>query len=304
MGTDRKITIITPVFNAEKDIEACILSVAGQSYPDKEHLLVDGASTDGTLEIIKRYAEKYSHIKLISEKDDGIYDAMNKGIDLASGEWIYFLGCDDVFYDDMVLVNIFSSDEIDSLDLVYGNVFWGDTGEIYDGKFSRLKLMEKNLCHQSVFYRRTLFEKLGKFDTEYKSWADYLFNIKCFNSVNVRLKYVDIVVAKYGAEGFSSATPDEDFIKNRQVIFQEHFPVEYVENYSCILGLKRSLHEQHCLLVEQNMALDQRQQQIDRLNIQLASLYNSASWRLTTPLRKLIDKVFGRNNKSGRRSIG
>jgi glycosyltransferase involved in cell wall biosynthesis len=305
VGTKRKITIVTPVYNAVNDIEACILSVAAQSYTDIEHLIVDGASIDGTLEIVKRYAGKYSHIKLISEQDDGIYDAMNKGIDQASGEWIYFLGCDDVFYDEKVLEDVFSQDAVDSYDLVYGNVLWGDTGEIYDGKFSLLKLMEKNLCHQSVFYRNTLFEKLGKFDTGYKSWADYIFNIKCFNRNEVRLKYVDKVIAKYGINGFSSITPDQLFLEKREAIYQKYFPEGYVECWKKVQALSAELEEKrgeiagfhlqlsesNRLTNEQNQRLQSQQGILTEKNEQIHALLNSYSWKISFPLRKIGDRL-------------
>jgi len=302
------------VFNAEKDVEACILSVVAQSYPDKEHLLVDGASTDGTLDIIKRYAEKYPHISFISEPDRGIYDAMNKGIDRATGEWIYFLGCDDVFYDDSVLDKLFKLNDVELYDVVYGNVLWGDTGKIYDGKFTRLKLMEKNLCHQSVFYRSTLFSKFGKFDAAYRSWADYLFNIRCFNSDEVRLKYVDIIVAKYGVNGFSSTTPDEGFIENRESIFREHFPVEYVESWEKMLALAADLETKNGQLADLHRQLEDRNRQLEDCNRQseeqrrrlegqhrqliekddrIQALLNSYSWKITSPLRRLCCFVQG-----------
>ncbi|MFN3316004.1 MAG: glycosyltransferase, partial [Raineya sp.] len=83
-----RISIITPTFNAEQTIKRCLESVANQNYPSIEHWIVDGLSQDGTLEIVKEYAQKYSHVKYISEKDEGIYDAMNKGIDLATGDFL------------------------------------------------------------------------------------------------------------------------------------------------------------------------------------------------------------------------
>lgn len=307
MGANLKVTIITPVFNAEKDIEACLLSVAGQSYPDKEHLLVDGASTDGTLEIIKQYAEKYSHIKLISEKDDGIYDAMNKGIDLASGEWIYFLGCDDVFYDGKVLEDIFSLDATDSFDVVYGNVLWGDTGEIYDGKFSLLKLMNKNICQQALFYRKTLFARMGKFDLRYTLLADHVFNMKWFNGSTINQFYMDIIVAKYGISGRSTTIEDPLFFKNIDSILKEFFPPEYVENYISHRELtyqagasRHTISLQHDKIDELNRLIDHLNQQVHIFKWRAVSceqtindIHNSLSWRLTSPLRKVHASLTG-----------
>ena len=91
-----KISIITPTYNAARVIAACLESVAQQGYPHLEHWIIDGLSKDNTLSIVQDYAQRYPHIKYISEKDQGIYDAMNKGIDLAAGDFLLFLGADDV----------------------------------------------------------------------------------------------------------------------------------------------------------------------------------------------------------------
>ena len=158
---DSRISIITPVFNAQEDIETCILSVANQSYKNIEHIIIDGFSTDNTLEAVKRYANKYSHIFWISEKDEGIYDAMNKGIDKSNGEWIYFLGSDDVFFDRDAIERVFIRKDIEESDILYGNVKFKHSGIIYDGKFNFFKLMEKNICHQGIFFRKDVFNEVG-----------------------------------------------------------------------------------------------------------------------------------------------
>ena len=330
MCKNPKITIVTPTYNAANDIEACLLSVANQTYQDKEHLIIDGASTDGTLEIVKRYTEKYSHIKFTSEKDNGIYDAMNKAIDLASGDWIYFLGCDDVFYNDTILEEVFNALEVDSFDVIYGNVLWGDTDKIYDGKFSLLKLMDKNICHQAIFCKKSIFTVLGKFDTNYKAWADYLFNIKWFNSDEVRSKYISTIVAKYGINGYSSQMADADFIRDRESIYKQNFPVEYIlireklhsyeleidQNNHLIVDRERQLAERDQRLAELNQRLAQRDQQLaervqalndcnKQLNVRIQHiklLNNSLSWKITAPIRTLAD-YFINSSKQFKRSF-
>jgi len=119
------LSIITPTYNSADVLEACILSVAQQTYTNKEHLIIDNLSTDETLEIISKYSTVYPHLKVISEKDSGIYDAMNKAIERSSGEWLYFLGSDDTFFDNDVLSDIFGSDISAHNDIMYGNVQWG-----------------------------------------------------------------------------------------------------------------------------------------------------------------------------------
>ncbi|WP_243370851.1 glycosyltransferase [Geotalea sp. SG265] len=306
MENNQAITIVTPTYNAAKDIEACILSVANQTYPHKEHLIVDGLSSDGTLDIVKKYSAEYPHIKFISEKDNGIYDAMNKSIDIAAGEWIYFLGADDVLFDETVLAGIFDTPYIGPFEIVYGNVLWGDTGTIYDGKFSLLKLMDKNICHQAIFYTKALFNKVGNFDLNYRTWADYLFNIKCFSSDEIRIKYIDRIVAKYGTHGVSSQMNDPDFMREKASILKANFPEEYIHIKESLSGLQqqlmecdRQLAERNWKLVEQGKKLAEQDKLLNELNQQLAATYlmldqkqtlinaikTSLSWKVTAPFR-------------------
>lgn len=230
----KKISIITPTLNSEKDIESCILSVAEQSYKNIEHLIIDGLSTDATLEIVEKYAQQYPHVKFISEKDSGIYDAMNKGIDMASGDWLYFLGSDDVFYGKEVLEKVFIKNNYSDLfDFLYGDVIWGDTQKIYDGKFSPLKLTERNICHQAIFFKKELFIQYGKFNVNYKAAADWAFNIKIFNLDDVRKKYINTIIAKYQINGFSSLHFDNLFMSNKLDLIKNSFP----EEYKCIIDI-------------------------------------------------------------------
>jgi glycosyltransferase involved in cell wall biosynthesis len=235
----QKISIITPTFNSEKDIESCILSVANQSYENKEHFIVDGLSSDGTMEIVKKYMPKYNHIRWISEKDEGIYDAMNKGIDLASGEWVYFLGSDDVFFSDDVLEKIFNKEENISQDVLYGNVKWGETDRIYDGKFSLLKLLNNNICHQAIFFKRSIFNELGKFEIKYKVLADWYFNVIWFSNDLIKRKYLDVIIAKYNIYGRSSKNKDLELMKDKELIIAKYFPKEFIEMNNENIELKK-----------------------------------------------------------------
>lgn len=224
-----RFSIILPTYNCAESLSKALGSIWRQDYNNYEVIVVDGRSTDDTLRIIKDYEKKFGgRLRWVSEADKGIYDAMNKGVDLAKGEWIYFLGSDDVLYSRDVLEKVSKEIKKSGVDVIYGNVQWGDSDEIYDGKFSTLKLMEKNICHQSIFYRKTLFEALGKFDLKYKIWADYLFNIRWFNNIKFQHKYVDLIIAKYGIGGVSK-DEDEQFLKDRDKINVRYFPKEYIE---------------------------------------------------------------------------
>lgn len=225
-----KFSIIVCTYNASKSFPKVLDSILAQTYKDYEVLIIDGASTDGTQEIIEDYEKKFGgRLRWISETDSGIYDAMNKGIDMASGEWIYFLGSNDVLYLNDVLEKV--SNEIDKFDsdVIYGNVAWGNTGRIYDGKFSVLKLMEKNICHQAIFFKKKLFDEFGKYDTRYKVLADHVFNMQWFNNESVRRKYIELTIAKYnvGGRSSSSCAPDKEFTKDRDKLIEKYFPKEY-----------------------------------------------------------------------------
>ena len=264
-----KISIITTTLNTGKTLEACILSVVNQTYLNKEYMIIDGLSTDGTLGIVKKYADIYPYIKWISEQDEGIYEAMNKGIDLSSGEWIYFLGADDSFYSDSVLDDIFNQEDIPDFDIIYGNVQWGSAAREYDGPFTKLDLLRKNICHQAIFTRKSVFDKIGKFDTNYKIVADWVFNMKWFNMKYIRHRYINKIIAKYGLEGNSSNNDDSYFLQNKASLIETHFP----EGYKIISSMSEQLEE--------------KDQKIAELEHVLTGLFSSRSWRVTQPLREI-----------------
>lgn len=178
------ISIITVVFNGEKYLEETIQSVINQTYSNVEYIIIDGGSSDGTLDIIKKYEERIDY--WVSEKDNGIYDAMNKGIDIASGEWLNFMNAGDSFYDQGVLAKAFDGDTAD-LDLIYGaSIVTGGASDILlkPKEFTKLNLFFWNtrvVCHQAMFVKKT---KAVKYSLKYKlkgelNWyLDLVANIK------------------------------------------------------------------------------------------------------------------------------
>ncbi|MEJ7913045.1 MAG: glycosyltransferase, partial [Chitinophagaceae bacterium] len=162
-----------------------------------------------------------------SASDEGIYDAMNKGIDRSSGEWILFLGSDDMLYNSLVLQEMSNKIKTTQAPVIYGNVIikgdagWAADGSTYDGFFSLKKLLEKNICHQSVFYHRQVFNRLGKFNTRYKVCADYEFNLRCF--AKYEFCYVDLIVATFNGGGTSIVNNDVNFAKDQVYIIFKHF---------------------------------------------------------------------------------
>lgn len=203
-----RVSIIIPTYNSERTLGNTIESILLQSFEDFEVLIMDNISVDGTLTIAHGFNDK--RIQVYSEKDRGIYDAMNKGIERSNGEWLYFLGSDDFLFSNDVLKNI-SAVVFDS-DVIYGNVHSSRFYGIYDGEFDENKIQNRNICHQAIFFNKAVFKKTGKFDTYFKALSDWDHNFKWFFNETIKRKYVNIVVAEYADGGFSSTMIDKSFL--------------------------------------------------------------------------------------------
>jgi glycosyltransferase involved in cell wall biosynthesis len=170
-----RISIVTVVLNAVRTIERCVSSVLSQTYDDIEYLVVDGGSTDGTLEVLGKYRDHIDYF--VSESDRGLYDAMNKGVRAASGDYVYFLNSDDYFCDEGVIADVVAAiRQNPSADLVYGDVLL-QSGASLERKpqvpiLSRESFCRKGLCHQALFARREIFDRTGGFSEEYRIVAD------------------------------------------------------------------------------------------------------------------------------------
>ena len=205
-----RISVITVCFNAASTIATTLASAREQTYPHVEHIVIDGASTDTTLDVVRADASRIS--RLVSEKDDGIFDAMNKGIALATGDVVYFLNADDAFVDPGVLADIARAFDADpSRALVYGNVLLkaGPPGVLnYPARpfrsHSISEFLHNSFCHQAVFVRRSLFDALGPFDLGYRYTADYEWIIRAFKAHHGRdFFFIDRNIAWYYALGRS-----------------------------------------------------------------------------------------------------
>jgi glycosyltransferase involved in cell wall biosynthesis len=204
-----RISIITVTRNAGAFIENCIKTVAAQTHPALEYIIIDGASTDGTQAIVERHRATVS--QFISEPDDGLYDAMNKGIARATGEYILFLGADDRLYDREVMSDIarFLAAHGEA-DFVYGNIAVRspDGCEVIFRPPPPEEALKFLICgclpHQASFARRDIFERLGTFDLKYKISGDYDWFLRVVGSPDSRVRYVDRTVASYFADGLSN----------------------------------------------------------------------------------------------------
>ena len=217
-----------PTFNSCKTIKQALDSVLSQKFTDLEILIIDAASTDETIHIIREYSKNDSRVSSISEKDSGLYDAMNKGIDLAKGEWLFFLGSDDRLFRDDVLQDV--CDSLEKQNVVYGDVIidgdtsWAKDGDRYDGEFDVKKLLRENICHQSIFYRSEFVRKeIGYFNLDYKLCSDWDFNLRC--KAKTDFLYLNKIIAFFNGGGestnnFHDHNFSRDFLANVMSYFR------------------------------------------------------------------------------------
>ena len=217
-----KISIITSVYNNKATIKEAIDSVLNQTYNNIEYIIVDGASSDGTVEIIKCYQDRIT--TFISEKDRGIYDGLNKGINVATGDVIAFLHSDDLYYaNDIIqnIVNIFMNNS--SIDGVYGDLIYTqkeDTSKVlryWKSKDFEEGLLEKGWmpAHPTLFLKRNVYEKYGDFDLDFKIAADYDFMLRVL-SAGIKVKYIPRVLYKMRVGGESNKSIKNIMLKSQE----------------------------------------------------------------------------------------
>jgi glycosyltransferase involved in cell wall biosynthesis len=209
--SDVKLSIVTVTYNAEKFVENTLKSVISQNFPDMEYIVIDGKSTDGTLAIINSYA---SHIqKIVSEPDNGIFDAMNKAIGMAKGEWIYFLNAGDLFANNNVL-NSIPWQELNTKTAFYGDMIYVRGSHEEFSKSRPVAFLHESMpaSHQA-FFVKTQAAKATGFDLQYKYAADYDMMFRLINEYGDNsFAHIPLVIAKYeAAEGFSSRYPNDVF---------------------------------------------------------------------------------------------
>lgn len=198
------ITVVTVCYNAVNELEETMLSVLNQTYDNIEYIVIDGGSTDGTVDIIKKYADRLAY--WVSEPDKGIYDAMNKGISVATGEWINFMNAGDRFYDEGTIERM-SLSFCEKETIYYGDAWIHSIGKKYWGRFSSWKLATGNICHQAIFYPSSLL-KQNLFDTSYCIFADYVFNLDAWKKYP--FEYVPRIICRYDFGGASTLNKNRD----------------------------------------------------------------------------------------------
>ncbi|GHN00227.1 glycosyl transferase [Cytophagales bacterium WSM2-2] len=218
----KKVTIITVTFNSAATIRETIESVLSQDYPNIEYIIIDGLSVDGTQEIVKSYGSSIAHF--ISEKDKGLYDAMNKGIEIASGDVIGIINSDDLYAHPKIISNIVSVFEKDNVGIVYGDLIYFKTGmpdvpiRYYKGGVFSTRRVQYGLMppHPTFFIHKNVYTKYGKFDLQFTLSADFDLILRFLGVHKVQFKYCPEVFVKMRTGGKSTSSLKRTLIMNRE----------------------------------------------------------------------------------------
>ena len=245
------VSVIIPVLNGVRTLGDCLQSLIRQTFRSFEVVLVDGNSTDGSQELAKRLLTE-SHITFVleSKPDSGVYEAMNRGIELAKGEWLYFLGSDDQLFSPTALEEIEPHLKEAGMDLLLARVTT-DEQPASGAKAVDVHYFKKsNVCHQGILYRRKLFRALGNYNPRYRVYADWDFNFRCMVA-GVPYKSVPQTVARYSRGGLSSRVGDPLFHREMGLLESQYrfrfskglsrwkwFPVVMWKSFRLALGTR------------------------------------------------------------------
>ncbi|MEJ8756625.1 glycosyltransferase family 2 protein [Pontibacter sp. H259] len=226
-----KVSIITIVYNNHETIADAIESVLNQTHPDIEYIVVDGMSNDGTVEVIRRYSNQIT--KFVSESDNGLYDAINKGIGLATGDVIGFLHSDDIFFSTESIAHVAAAFQANNTDSIYGDLIYvqkSNTNKIVrtwiSGKYKRESFLYGWMPPHPTFYvKREVYNKLGLYNTNFKSAADYELMLRYLYRFNLSTTYIPMKLVKMRVGGKSNIT-----LKNRIRANQEDYKAWVTNN--------------------------------------------------------------------------
>ena len=202
------ISVITVNLNNKAGLTKTIDSVARQSYDHIEYIVIDGASTDGSVDILRENEKKMAC--WISEPDKGVYQAMNKGIDRATGDYLFFLNSGDYFADDTVIEKFVSLRP--DADVVYGDIYLEKNGNLrphrYPEKITMNFLYVRSLCHQATFFKSYLFQQYGKYDEGFRIVSDWQFCLNLYLNTPAVFKKIDLTISVFNNDGISGPNTD------------------------------------------------------------------------------------------------
>lgn len=240
------ISLITVTYNSGNTLPSTFQSILSQTHPDIEYIIVDGASKDHTIDVIKEYEPKFDgRLKWISEPDKGLYDAMNKGIRMATGEVVGILNSDDFFTGNNVLRQVAQAFEHDDqLAAIYGDVHFVNPDNLdkcvryYSSKVFKRKLMRFGFmpAHPSFYLRRKYFKKFGCYKTDYRIAADFEFLLRVIYKGNISMKYlpIDMVTMRTGGASTSGMASHKRIMKEHLRAFRENG----IHTNAFLLGLR------------------------------------------------------------------
>ena len=215
-------SIITPSYNAGAKLGDSFASVMGQTRGLFDYWVIDGASSDATRDWLGSRSDPGFH--WISEKDSGVYDAMNKGIGLSQGRFLLFLGAGDLLLPGCLqqMADFIQENPSPHPRFIYGDVRDLQTGQPFTaGRYSKIRICHENICHQGIFYERSIFDLLGGYELRYPIMADWAFNLKCFGSTQIRKLHFPAAVADFEGGGLCSHTADTSFNLDRRHLITE-----------------------------------------------------------------------------------
>lgn len=217
------ISVIIPTKDSAGTIGACLDSLASQTCVDFEVLVQDGLSADGTVDIVEAFRTRKPRLDMhvVQERDGGVYDAMNRALTRARGEYVLFLGSDDRLFDADTLLRVSRSLSTHD-DVVYGDVVSPRFDGRYGGRFSIDRIKHSNICHQAIFVRRRVFDALGTFDLRFRVLADWEHAMRWFLAPHVRVRHIDEVIAHYADGGLSSCCLDPVFEREKRLLYVRH----------------------------------------------------------------------------------
>lgn len=236
-----KLSIITINYNNFDGFRKTLESVIFQTFKDYEYIVIDGGSTDGSVEVIKEYADKITY--WVSETDSGIYNAMNKGIIKAKGEYCFFLNSGDSLLNNNIISEVFS--QAFQEDILYGNMQNSRNGNFITVAepapiITMRTLFEDTIHHQAAFIKRSLFERFGGYNEDYSIRADWEFWIRAIITHNCSTRYINLVISDYDADGIS-ALPSSQGKKDKETakILKTILPEKIIEDYVEMIELNK-----------------------------------------------------------------
>lgn len=237
------LSIITINLNNKPGLEKTISSVINQTFDDFEYIIIDGGSSDGSLEIIKKYTDKYSY--WASERDKGIYNAMNKGILKATGKYCLFLNSGDYLVNDNVISSVFSTEQ--NTDIIYGSILNDYSTYKREVQYPHEKyitfrhFLKSTLPHPSTFIKRSLFDKVGLFNEDLIITSDWEFFLKAIFKYNASIKKLEQPIAVYEINGLSSDIRNKETIESeRKKVLETHF-YRFIDDYNSIESMEKSI---------------------------------------------------------------